>query len=244
MRMGKQVLFFIAALMTSAACYAETIRAVIEPKERTLMTSEINSTVKAINRKMGESFVEGDVLVALNDVVYLASLMKARATVSKAEADFEAAKQLWADRVISHSDYREAEANDATARAELALALKAYNACFIKAPYDGKVVNVFVKLYEIVEPTQQIIEILNDSILIAKLLVPESYLAEVQIGDEIKLKIMETGDNVTAKIVRIGAVLDPISSLFKVEAEIDNSDNRLRAGMEGMLMIGREVIQK
>lgn len=235
-----QLRFIIALLIFSFSLDAIDIRAVIESKERTLITSEVNSTVKVINRRMGESFLEGDALILLNDVVFLAGLMKARAEVSKAEADFEAAKQLWADKVISHSDYRTAEAAVATAQADLALALKAFNACFIKAPYKGKVVSLFVKLYEHVEPTQQLIEILDDSVLIAKLLIPEIYLDQIKIGDSLKLKIMETGSIVDAKIVRVGAVLDPISSLFKVEAEIDNSNDELRAGMEGLLSLGQQ----
>lgn len=233
----KHLRFIIALLICSFSLEAIDIRAVIESKERTLITSEVNSTVKLINRKMGESFVEGEALILLNDVIFLAGLMKARAEVSKAEADFEGAKKLWADKVISHSDFRTAEAAVATAQADLALALKAFNACFIKAPYKGKVVSLFVKLYEHVEPNQQLIEILDDSVLIAKLLIPEVYLKDLKIGDNLQLKIMETGDVVEAKLVRIGAVLDPISSLFKVEAEIDNTNDQLRAGMEGMLML-------
>lgn len=224
----------LAPLICSVQLLAVDVRAVIEPTERTMFTSEINSTVKAINRKMGESFEQGETLLQLDDVVYLAGLMKARAAVSKGEADFEAAKKLWSDRVISHSDYRTAEAELATARAELALALKAFNACFIKAPYSGKVVNVFVKLYEHVEQNQQLMEILDDGVLIAKLLIPEAFLSNLKIDDMIDLKIMETGQTVQAKVVRIGAVLDPVSSLFKVEAEIDNANNELRAGMEGI----------
>jgi RND family efflux transporter MFP subunit len=233
-----------AALTLSLNLSAEDIRAVIEPKERTLFTSEVSSSVKAINRKMGESFKEGETLLQLDDVVYLANLMKARAAVSKAEADFEAAKKLWADKVISHSDYRKAEAELATAQAELALALKSFNGCFIKAPYNGKVVNVFVKLFEHVEINQNLIEILDDSILIAKLLVPERYLADISVGDELDLRIIETGATVKAKVVRMGAVLDPVSSLFKVEAKIDNQDNKIRAGMEGIFTLTNKDASK
>jgi len=228
--------FTALALVLTVSCFGENVRVVLEPKEQTLVTSEVSSTIKAIERRMGESFVEGDQLILLNDVVFLANLMKAKAQQIKAQTDFDSATQLYKDRVISHSEFRETEANLAVAKADLALAEKAYDGCFVIAPYPGKVIDVFVKQYERVQPGQNLISILDDSTLTARVLIPEAYLGKLSIGDVVKVQIQETGSLENATIVRMGAVLDPVSSLMKVEAEIENKDGHLRAGMEGMLV--------
>lgn len=237
-----RALLFILFFGLASSCFGQNVRAVLEPKEQTLLTSEVSSTITAIEKRMGESFTEGDTLILLNNVVFLANLMKAEAQLTKAQTDFESAKRLYDDKVISHSEFREAEAALAVSKADLALAQKAYNGCFILAPYDGKVIDVYVKQYERVESGQELIAILDDSVLIARVLIPEAYLGKLSIGDNVKVKVQETGTVEEATIVRMGAVLDPVSSLMKVEAEIDNSEGKLRPGMEGMLLLsGNEV---
>lgn len=225
------------AALLAATGFAEEVRAVLEPKEQTLITSEVNSTVKAINRRMGQNFKQDEELLLLDDVVFKANLLKAQAQLTKAKTDFESARRLFNDKTISHSDYREAEAALAVAQADLALAEKAYNACFIKAPYTGKVIDVYVKQYERVQPGQNLIAILDDSTLIARVLIPDKYSDTIKIGDAVSVRVQETGTVEEAKIVRIGAIIDPVSSLMKVEAEIPNDSGKLRPGMEGMLII-------
>jgi len=222
---------------------AQEFRAVLEPREQTLFTSEVQSTVDAIERKMGESFQEGDRLITLDTTVYLANYTKAKALLAKAQTDFEVISQLYQDKVASHSELRDAEAAKAIAEADLAMAKKAYESCHIDAPYTGKVVTVFVKEYERVQVGQTLIEILDDGVLIAKLLIPERFLNEIAIGDDLQLTIQETGTSHTAKVLRIGAVLDPVSSLLKVDAEIDNRSGNLRTGMEGSFRLGTEDVQ-
>lgn len=234
----------VLSLFVSLPLFGDRVRAVLEPKEQTLITSEVNSTVNSIDRRMGESFEEGVELILLNDVVFLANLMKAEAQLSKAQTDFESAEQLYKDRVISHSEFREAEAAVAVAKADLALATKAHNACFIKAPYNGKVIDVYVKQYERVQPGQNLIAILDDSTLIARLLVPEAFVGRIKIGDVVQVRVEETKSLVDAKIIRMGAVIDPVSSLMKVEAEIDNSTGELRPGMEGTLVLRNSELKR
>lgn len=227
----------LLVFLIAAAAVAEDVRAVLEPVEQTLITSEVNSKVNEINRKMGETFEKGDVLIKLDDVVFLANLTKAKAQLDKAETDYASAQQLYKDRVISHSDYKETEAAVAVAQADLALAKKAYDGCFIQAPYPGSVIDVYVKLYERVEQGQNLIAILDDSSLIARVLIPETYLGKIKVGDTVQVRIMETGTVENAKIIRMGAILDPVSSLLKVEAEISNENRILRPGMEGKLLL-------
>lgn len=219
--------------------HAEQFRAVLEPHRQTNLASEVETTVSKIEKRMGESFDKGEILLTLDDTVFSANFDKAKALFKKAEADFEAKRRLFQDKVASRSEFREAEANLSVAQANLVFAKKSYDACFIDGPYSGKVVHVYIKEFERVQPGQNLIEILDDSILIAKLLLPEKYLFTTNVGDELKLTIQETGTQHNATIVRVGAIIDPVSSLFRVDAEIDNFDGQLRAGMEGMSEVKR-----
>ncbi len=237
----KKLVTFLCLLAFFVDGSAREIRAVLEPKERATITAEIRSTVTKILRRMGESFKKDEELIRLDDIVFKANLMKAEARKLKAQTDFEGREKLYKDRVISHSEFREAEAILAEAKADLVLAQKSYDSCFINAPYDGKVVTVFVKEHEPVKPDQNLISVIDDHILIARLLIPEQLLSHLKIDDSLTLRIQETGKDETAIIKRIGAVIDPVSSLVKVEAEVDNSKDKLKSGMEGILMLDKRM---
>ncbi|MEM1282546.1 MAG: efflux RND transporter periplasmic adaptor subunit [Chlamydiota bacterium] len=206
---------------------------IIDPKHRTILSAEVQSPVNEIYKKMGDSFKKGEVLIQLNDVVYQSNIKKAKAVLERAKVELEARKQLFQDNVASLFELKEAEANVAIAEAELAIATRDLESTKIEAPYDGKVVTLGIEEYELPQPGTELIEIVYDKLLTAKLLISTEKLKKLNIGQSFKIKIPEADKTITAKISRISSVIDPSSSTFKIEAEIDNRDQELWAGMKG-----------
>lgn len=206
---------------------------IIDPKHRTILSAEIQSPVSEIHKHMGDSFKKGDILIQLNDIVYQSNLKKAQAVLERAKVELEGKKQLFQDNVASLFELKEAEANVAIAEAELAIARRDLESTKIEAPYDGKVVTLGIEEYELPQPGTELIEIVYDKVLTAKLLVPTKLLDKLKVGQSFKIDIPEAGQTMTAKISRISSVIDPSSSTFKIEAEINNSEQKLWAGMKG-----------
>lgn len=206
---------------------------IIDPKHRTILSAEIQSPVSEIHKHMGDNFKKGDVLIQLNDIVYQSNLKKAKAVLDRAKVELEGKKQLFQDNVASLFELKEAEANVAIAEAELAIATRDLDSTKVEAPYDGKVVTLGIEAYELPQPGTELIEIVYDKILTAKLLVPTELLEKLKIGQSFTIDIPEANKTITAKIARISSVIDPSSSTFKIEAEIDNSNQDLWAGMKG-----------
>lgn len=214
-------------------------RVILDPYYRTQLAAEVEFPVNKINFRMGDSFNEGDVLILQDLTVLEANKIKAEAILSRAKTEFSAKEQLYREKIASLFELKEAEANVASAYADVILANKNLNAASIKAPYSGKVVELAVEEHELPQPGRKIVEIIDDSTLRARLLLPSNLYTKIKVGDPISIKIRETGDTVTGKITRIGSVIDPSSSTFKAEAEIDNRDNKLRVGMTGITQLSQ-----
>ncbi len=206
---------------------------IIDPKHRTVLSAEIQSPVSGIYKHMGDSFKKGDILIQLNDIVYQSNIKKAKAVLNRAKVELEAKKQLFQDNVASLFELKEAEANVAIAEAELAIASRDLQSTRVEAPYDGKVVTLGIEEYELPQPGTELIEIVYDKILTAKLLVSIDMLEKLKVGQYFTIHLPTADRTITAKIARISSVIDPSSSTFKIEAEIDNSDQKLWAGMKG-----------
>lgn len=205
----------------------------IDPRHRTQLAAEIPSPVLKINKKMGDAFKKGEVLIKLEDTIYLANLNKAKSALEKAKTELDAKKQLFRDNVASLFELKDAESGVATAEADLALAQKNMEATTIEAPYDGKVVSLDIEEFELPQVGKNLIEIVDDKVLIAKILVPSTLLPKIRVGSDFKINVKEVGRAIDAQISRIGAVIDPSSGTLRIESDIDNTKENLVAGMSG-----------
>ncbi len=217
---------------------AEEYRVVLEPKFHTTLSSEVTTTVEVISKRMGERFNKGDVLMRLSDAVYRSNRAKALAALERGKAELNAQQRLYKDKAASTLDLREAEAKEALAAADLALADKEFRACTLVAPYNGKVQDLKVQEYEHVQPGQALMEVLDDSVLIAKLLLPSTVALTLKLGETLTISLPEVNSSVSAVITHIAPGIDPASSLVKIDSEIKNDQDALRAGMIGILQIG------
>lgn len=216
-----------------AASKEAAFQVTIDPRHRTSLSAEIVSSITKINKKMGESFHEGEILIELNEVIYVSHLKKAEAALEKARVEWEAKRQLFKDNVASLFELKEAQSNVATAEADLSLAKKNMLSTKIIAPYDGKVVSIDVQEYETPQLGKSLIEIVDDRVLIAKFLIPSTLLKKISPGTKFNILVHETGENVPAEISRIGSIIDPSSGTVKIEADIENDKSDLKTGMTG-----------
>ena len=220
----------------------EEIHVILAPYQRTILSnqistpilsSQVSSIVQKIYKKMGEHFEKDDLLIKIDDAIFIANLDKALAAVERARAFLTTREALYRDNIVSYLDLKEAQANAASTEAEYVLAKTQYDGAFVKAPYRGRVVAVMIEEFELPQPGQALMEIEEVDRLIAKIFFPSMYYKDLVIGNTINIHVKETNTDVTARIIRVGGAIDPSSSTLAVDAEIDNSNGELMAGMTG-----------
>lgn len=211
---------------------------VLSPYQKTSFSSDINTQIVSINKRLGETFEAGEVLIQLDDVVHRNLYLKALATLQKAEVIYEAKHALYQDNIASFQDFIDAQSALAIAQAEVGIARKNLANTQIIAPYDGRVTHVNVEIAEY--PNHQynyndkpMMEIIHDRTLLAKVLIPAAFLPKIYKGQPLIIEIKETGQKIRAPIYRIGAAIDPSSSTVLIEAKVDNQNRELMSGMTG-----------
>lgn len=213
---------------------SNTFRVVLTARHRTLLSSQVSSVVTEINKQMGEAFKEGDILIHFDDTVFYAAETKALALLERSRVKLQATQELFKDSASSLLELKEAEVDVATAESELVHATKTLTSCTIKAPYDGYVDTLHVDIHEMVQPGQELCEIVDSSVLIGKVLIPSQLLQGLSLGEELVIDVGEVKKKVIGKVSSIGAVIDPVSSIVKVHIEVDNAQGELKPGMIGL----------
>ena len=208
-------------------------RVIFHPRFKTQLFTKIVEPIESIHYRMGDSFKKDAILIQLKNNTIQGEYEKARSALEKAKAKLTAAQELYKDGISSYFELKEAEAALAGAKSDFITAQNALDATFIKAPYSGKVVSLFVEQHELPPKSQQLMEIIDDRVLVAKLLVKADLLDKIDVNHPLKITL-PSGAVIAAKVSRIGAMIDPSSSTIKVEAEIDNSNGLLKPGMIGV----------
>lgn len=202
-----------------------------------MIYAQVTTPVLKIYKHLGESFEEGELLLELDSRVYEGNFKKAEAAVTKFETELEAKKQLYADDALSKFELDDTISQLAGAQADKTIATKLLADTKIRGPYQGKVVKVNVKEYELAQQGKELITLVDDTYLYARFLVPSTLLSCLKAGAPVDIYIKETGEKVSATLSRIAPVIDPSSQTIVVEAGLDNSAHTLLAGMTGRVSL-------
>ncbi|WP_420473424.1 efflux RND transporter periplasmic adaptor subunit [Noviherbaspirillum sp. ST9] len=215
----------------------QDIRAQLSPRRFTTIAAEIGAKISRIPVVEGGSFRAGQVLVSLDCSLQQAQLQKARAALSASERTFAANKRLNELNSVGKVELDVSESEVAKARAEVSLMNVSLEKCQVTAPFAGRVAEQRVREQQYVQPGQAMLDILDDSVLELEFIVPSHWLAWLKPGYGFQVRIDETGKSYPAKILRIGARVDPVSQSVKTVAAIDGSYKELMAGMSGKVSI-------
>lgn len=210
-------------------------RVYLEPRQKTLISSEITALVEKIPKRMGQHFREGDLLVGLSSSVFESNYLKGVKILERAEIEEAAARKLYDDDAISLIELKAAQAQLATATADFSQAQKLYESTRVFAPYSGKVVKIMINEFELAQPGKEIMEIIDEEFLYARFLAPGNLITEFSPGRKVKIHLDDSGEDIDGIIKRVSPVIDAVSNTVKVEAEIDNSEGRFVPGMAGTL---------
>jgi multidrug efflux pump subunit AcrA (membrane-fusion protein) len=107
------------------------------------------------------------------------------------------------------------------------------NGCTVRAPFPGRVVKMIVNEHENVFPNDQLISLLDDSLLEIELILPSKSLAWLKVGTTFEYTVDETGLRYPATVQDIGANVDPASQTVKVKGLFRTQPDNVLAGMSG-----------
>ncbi len=219
----------------------ETIRVILAPLYRTILSAQVNTKVKKIYKRMGDSFHEGELLIQLDNQVFAALLRKAQGILDKSKAELEGRQELFQEDLISYFEFKQAQSNFLSAEYDVASADFLNSGCFIRGPYDGKVTNLLIEEGEFALEGRSLIEVIYDKVLVGRILLPSSLISKYPLGTALSIKVYETGEVIDGKVIKIDAAINPSSSLIKMEVAIPNPEGKLLAGMVGEVVADSEA---
>ena len=242
--MLKKIFIFLyltvnSTIMVSAEEIDYNARALVGATEQVLITSEIGAKINNIGFTNGEPFLKGDILITFDCELFEAQREVIQANLDSADVQLKNDKELFNMRSIGELQYELSINGLKKAKAELLIANLNVKRCKIIAPYNGKVMDVYTNEYASIEQRQPLMEIVGDGLLEAITVVPSNWLSWLKSGVNVKILIDETGDELEAKIINLGATVDAASQTIELKLQFKEKYETLIPGMSGVVRFER-----
>ncbi len=182
--------------------------------------------------KSGQRVSKGDILALLDDDEQSLARDRAARTAENAAVEEARLAKLYRTRTTTEAELIRtradlADANLALREAELALARRK-----IAAPIDGIVGLVAVDSGNYVTTQSEIVTIDNRETIVLEFWVPERFANQIAVGQPIEATAQSNPSRVHHGLITgISSRVESDSRTLPVEAQLDNSDDRLRPGM-------------
>jgi membrane fusion protein (multidrug efflux system) len=223
----------VALSSDAAAGVGESVRGVLEPMHQAEIPSQIEAVVIAMPFREGEPFRKNDVLVKLDCGLYKTQLEAATAGEAAARYQFESDREMARLNSIGSLELKLSEVRLRQAESTTALARMQVGRCNIIAPYDGRVVRQLVNLHESVPANAKVLAITSSETPQIRLVVPSRWVTWLTPKSTFSFTLDETGETVTAQIRQVGSLIDPVSQMVPVVADITRHEHPVMPGMSG-----------
>ncbi|NTV15606.1 MAG: efflux RND transporter periplasmic adaptor subunit [Desulfobulbaceae bacterium] len=209
------------------------IRAQLTPYQQTTISAELAANISKMPLREGDQFNHGQLLVEFDCALLQAQLNKAEATAEVARQGLRVGRRLAELNSISSLEVDQSTAKVKETEAELEAVKVMVSKCSLMAPFSGRIAKSYVDAFQYVTPGKPLIDILDTSRLEVRLIIPSGWLAWLQPNSPFSIQIDELGKTYQARVVRLGARIDPVSQTLPITGEIEGCHIELISGMSG-----------
>ena len=210
------------------------------------VASEVTGKIIDLPVEEGTRVDEKKTVLAVVDEIWCSLALdrcRAQAASTQARLDFERLElkrfqELEDGYVVSQSELEsklatvdELEATLNATEAAVKEGVKRLERSKIIAPFDGTVIAKHVDLGGHVAPGTPIVDIVSRGQVDARLMVPESVVNLIRVGQKLPIRIDPLGEEVPGTVVSVTPYAPSASRTFPVRVRLDDQKGRLKAGM-------------
>ena len=208
------------------------VTGLLESVQDAEISPESSGQIEEIAVERGAEVRSGQLLVRLNTELIEKNVAEVKTNLELATVRYEKQKELWEKQIGSEIQYLETKNGKEVLEARLATLEEQLALARITAPFPGIVERIGVKVGELASPGMPLLRLVNLDRMRITSRISESYLNQVEEGDEVELRFAAYPDLILReRISRMGEVIDPETRTLTLEVELKNRDRLLKPNM-------------
>jgi membrane fusion protein (multidrug efflux system) len=228
---GAPLVEVVPVTLTAIADEVESVGTTVA-NESVDLTASVSEIVSKVGFQDGDFVEQGRILVELTNTSEASRLAEAQANVDDAKRQMSRLQNLSNSNLVADNELDQARTNLETANARLEGVLVDMDDRLVRAPFSGFLGFRNVSEGTLLTPGMVITTLDDVSVIKLDFTIPEVYLAEVGVGQEITARSIVYKDKQFSGVINVvGSRIDPVTRGVSIRAQIDNPDLRLRPGM-------------
>jgi RND family efflux transporter MFP subunit len=213
------------------------VQAKVEGDQNVSVSPSMPGNISMIHVKVGDRVSEGTLLAELDNGVLEKTLGELQSQREFAAVLYEKQKSLWDQKIGTEVQFLQAKNTLVSVDKKLATLREQLEMTRIKAPINGTVDAVDLKIGQAFAPGMPGLRVVNFSKLKVKAEVAEAYIDKIKTGDSVEVYFPDLKQTLSAKITHSGKVIDALNRTFKVEVELKKDDIKLHPNQVAVLRI-------
>jgi len=214
----------------------------IAANEQVELKAEEDGIVQEIHFDEGEEVQKGRLLVQLDKSKFAAVLDEAEANLKLSEANYERAKQLFKDKLISQQEFDQTVSTRAANQASVDLKRRLLGDAAVYAPFAGIVGARQISPGQVITRNTPLTWLVDLKIVKVEVHVPERYLRQIKVGQPLEFAVAAfPGEKFRGETYFISPQIDENTRTALVKARISNTYKKLRGGMFASLDLTLQI---
>lgn len=214
----------------------------IAANETVEIKAETEGIVLEILFEEGKAVEKGQLLIRLDDTKLAASVAEAESNFRLSTANFERAKQLFRDTLISKQEYDQAAATFELNHATLELKKRQFKDTQVHAPFAGLTGARNVSPGQVITKDTVLTTLVDLDPVKVEVSVPERYLKQLKVGQALEFSVAAfPGQRFKGEVYFISPQINENLRTALVKAQIPNEDHKLLGGMFASLDLTLQV---
>jgi len=234
----------VVAVEAKREAVVETLSLVgsIAANEVVELKSETDGIVHEINFQEGERVEKGRLLVKLDETKLAAALAESEANLKLSQANYDRARQLLQDKLISQQEFDQAASTHAVNEASADLKRRQLKDARIYAPFAGIVGARQISPGQVITRSSTLTWLVDLETVKVEVTVPERFLRQVAIGQPLEFSVAAYPDEkFRGEVYFISPQIVEATRTALVKARIPNADAKLRGGMFASMELTLQV---
>ncbi|MCC5938765.1 MAG: efflux RND transporter periplasmic adaptor subunit [Lunatimonas sp.] len=186
-------------------------------KKNVNISAEVAGRIQEVSAVEGMQVKRGQVLARIDAESVDRNIDELRSQLELAEVLYERQKRLWDQQIGTEIQFLEVKNRKENLEKSLASLQTQKDRTVVRAPFDGTVESVMVRLGELVQPGSPMLNFVGESDLFIEGDVSEKYVGVLQRGDSVEVIFPSIDRRLETKVSAVGAVINPNNRTFKVE---------------------------
>jgi membrane fusion protein (multidrug efflux system) len=217
------------------AHYVEITGAVLS-KKNVNISAEVSGRVQELKAVEGMRVKKGEVLAQVDTETIDRNIEEVETQLELANIIYEKQKRLWDQQIGTEVQFLEAKNRKEILEKSLASVSTQKDRATIRAPFDGTVEELNIRLGEMVQPGSPIINFVGESDFYIEGDVSERYVGILKRGDSVEVRFPSIDRALMTRITAVGGVIDPNNRTFKIEAFLPQAE-RVKPNMISVIRI-------